>query len=147
MSKIKITRRVNAPLEMVFRTISDIRNFSKAVPDIVDVEFTSGVQSGVGTKFRETREFSGKKMATELEITEYEEDSHVRIISDTQGTVWDSLFTVSDLEGATELELEMEARPYKFSARLTNLFLKRFIKKALAKDMNAVKKYCERRAL
>ncbi|MDX1641664.1 MAG: hypothetical protein R3220_08190, partial [Balneolaceae bacterium] len=93
------------------------------------------------------REFKGRKMSTVLEVTEYVENEKVRLVSDTQGTVWDSVFRVEDLEGGTELTLEMKAKPYKFFARIMNLFLKGFMKKALAKDMDAVKQYCENQSL
>lgn len=144
MSTITVIRRIQAPVEVVFKTISDIRNFSKAVPDIVDVEFLSDQKTGVGTRFKETREFRGKKMSTILEVTELKEDKRIRLVSDTQGTVWDSVFTLEDLDGGTELTLEMHAKPYKISARFMNLFIKGFMKKALAKDMDAVKNFCEK---
>lgn len=144
MSTITVTRRIQAPVEVVFKTISDIRNFSKAVPDITDIEFLSDQKTGLGARFKETREFKGKKMSTILEVTEFEEDERIRIVSDTQGTVWDSVFMLTDLDGGTELTLEMHAKPYKLSARFTNSFIKGFMKKALAKDMDAVKNYCER---
>lgn len=67
----------------------------------------------MGTKFRETREFKGRKASTELEVKEYEEGKHIRLVSDAQGTVWDSVFTVTEMEGGTEIILEMDARPYK----------------------------------
>lgn len=144
MSTITVSRRIHAPVEAVFKIISDIRNFSKAVPDIVDVEFLSDQKTGVGTRFKETREFKGKKMSAILEVTEFEEDERIRMVSDTQGTVWDSVFTVTDLDGGTELTLEMHAKPYKLSARFVNLSIKGFMKKAVAKDMDAVKSYCEK---
>lgn len=144
MSTIKTTRHIQAPVEEVFRTVSDIRNFSKAVPEIVDVEFLSETKSGVGTRFRETREFRGKKMATDLEVTEYVENDHIRIVSDTQGTIWDSLFTVNENNGGCELTLEMEARPYKFISKLMTPIMKGFIGKALERDIDAVKEYCEK---
>lgn len=143
MSTIQVTRQIQTPVEEVFRTVSDIRNFSKAVPEIVDVEFLSETKSGVGTRFRETREFRGKKMATDLEVTEYVENDHIRIVSDTQGTIWDSLFTVTENNGGCELTLEMEARPYKFISKLMTPIMKGFIGKALERDMDAVKEYCE----
>jgi ribosome-associated toxin RatA of RatAB toxin-antitoxin module len=143
MSTIKVTRQIKAPVEEVFRTVSDIRNFSKAVPDIVDVEFLSETKSGVGTKFKETREFKGRKAATVLEVTEYVENDYIRIVSDTQGTIWDSLFTVTDKDGGCELTLEMESRPYKFLSKILTPFMKNFINKALERDMDAVKEYCE----
>ena len=143
MSTIIITRQNQAPVDEVFQTISDIQNFSKAVPDIVDVEFLSETKSGVGTRFRETREFKGREAATELEVTEFFENDHVRIVSDTQGTIWDSLFTVSETEDGCELTLEMEAQPYKFLSKIMTPFMKGFISKALERDMDAVKNYCE----
>lgn len=143
MNTIKVTRQIQTPVDEVFQTISDIRNFSKAVPDIIDIEFLSETKSGVGTRFRETREFGGKKAATELEVTEYAENDHIRIVSDTQGTIWDSIFTVSEKEGGCELILEMEARPYKFLSKITTPIMKGIIGKALERDMDAVKEYCE----
>lgn len=143
MSTIKVTRRIQAPVKEVFQTISDIRNFSKAVPDIVDVEFLSEIKSGVGTRFRETREFKGREAKTELEVTEFIENEYIRIVSDTQGTIWDSLFTVTEKDKGCELTLEMEARPYKFFSKIMTPIMKGFISKALERDMDAVKEYCE----
>ena len=146
MSTTTITRQIHAPIDLVFDTISDIRNFSKAVPDVVDVEFLSESKSGVGTRFRETRIMKGKKAATELEVTEYVENERVRMVSDTMGTVWDSLFTVSEKNGSTELKLEMEANSHSFLAKMMTPLMKGVVKKAIEKDMDAVKKYCEEKS-
>lgn len=143
MSTIKISRQIQAPVNEVFQTISDIRNFSKSVPEIIDVEFLSETKSGVGTRFRETREFKGREAATELEVTEFVENDHVRIISDTQGTIWNSLFTVTEKDGGCQLTLEMEARSYKLLSKMMTPLMKGFISKALERDMDAVKEYCE----
>ncbi|NBC66667.1 MAG: hypothetical protein GVY07_13555 [Bacteroidetes bacterium] len=143
MSKIKVTRQIQAPADEVFEMISDIRNFKKAVTDIVDVKFLSEIKSGVGTKFKEIREFKGRETATVLEVTQFVENDHVRIVSDTQGTIWDSLFTVLEKESGCKLTLEMEARPYKFLSKLMVPLMKGFVRKALEKDMDAVKDYCE----
>lgn len=143
MSTIKVARQIQAPVEEVFRTISDIRNFSKAVPEIVNIEFLSETKSGVGTRFKETREFKGREVATVLEVTEYSENDHIRIVSDMQGTIWDSLFTVSENNGGCKLTLEMEARPYKFISKIMTPLMKGFVGKALKRDMDAVKEYCE----
>lgn len=91
MSRITSTRFINAPLDLVFKTVADIQNFSKAIPNIVDVEFLSDQKSGVGTCFRETREMNGREASTELEVTEYKENDHIRRVADSHGTVWDSV--------------------------------------------------------
>ena len=143
MSTITIRRIINAPKEVVFNTVADIRNFSKAVPDIVDIEFLSKSTTGVGTKFKETRVIGGSKHSQELEVTEYDENSRIRLVTDSNGTVWDSLFTIDDEQDQTQLTLTMEARAYKFWAKLMNPLMKYVITKAVGKDMDAVKSYCE----
>lgn len=55
MTQTIVTRRIDAPIERVFDTVCDIGNFSQAIPDIVNVEFTSETRRGVGTRFKETR--------------------------------------------------------------------------------------------
>lgn len=144
MSTITVKKSVRAPLGLVFRTISDIRNFSKAVPDIVNVEFLTDQKYGSGTKFRETRTMNGKQVSTELEVRELVEDEYIRIVSDAGGTIWDSVFSVSEQDGMTELQLVMHAKPYKLTARFINLFIKGMMVKALEKDIQSVKDYCER---
>lgn len=144
MGKIKVRRIVNAPVDKVFSTVADIRNFSKAVPDIVDVEFLSDQKSGAGTRFLETRDINGREAVTELEVKEYLENDYIRIVADSHGTVWDSLFTVKENDNATTLTLVMKAKPYKLLPKLMNLVMKYFIRKALENDMDAVKSYCEK---
>lgn len=146
MSKITITETINAPVELVFKTVADIRNFSKAVPDIVDVEFLTDKKSGVGTRFKETRMMNGREAVEELEVTEYAENDHIRLVADSHGTVWDSLFTVQESGEQTALTLVMKARAYKFLPKLMNPLMTYFIKKAIANDMSAVKAYCEKPA-
>ena len=74
MTETRVTRTVQAPADRVFRTVSDIREFARAVPDVLGVEFLSEARTGVGTRFRETRRFGKREAATELEVTELEEN-------------------------------------------------------------------------
>lgn len=144
MTQFTATRSINAPIDLVFKTVSDINNFSKAIPDIINVEFLSDVKSGIGTRFRETRLMNGKEAMTELEVTEFVENDRVRMVTDSHGAVWDSVFTVKRVDGHTELTLVMDARPHKFMQKMMIPMIKGMISKALEKDMDAVKTYCEK---
>jgi len=144
MSSIKVTKSISAPVDVVFNTISDIRQFSDAVPDIINIEILSDQKVGVGTRFRETRLMNEKEVSTELEVTDYAENEYIRIVAESQGTVWDSLFTVNEQDGKTELELVMDANSNRLLSKLVNLMMKRVMKNALEKDMEAVRAYCER---
>ncbi len=143
MGKITITRNINAPIEKVFQTVAHIENFSRAIPDIVDVEFLSDQKSGKGTRFREKRLMKGREASTELEVKEYEKNRHIRLVADSHGTVWDTLFSVEKSNNNTKLTMTMEARPHSFLAKVMNKLMSSMIRKAIAKDMDAVKVYCE----
>ena len=145
MAEITLVRSINAPIDMVFKTVADIGNFSKAIPGIVKVEFLSEQQSGVGTRFYETRLMKGKEASTELEVTEYIENEHVRIVSDTHGTVWDTIFTVEPAGESVKLEMTMDARAYKLMPKLMNSLVMKMISNAIESDMDSVKHYCETR--
>ena len=156
MTRTRISRTIQAPVERVFAAVADITNFSSAVPEIVRVEFLTESRVGVGTRFRETRMMRGREASTELEVTEYARNERVRMVADAGGTVWDSLFTVAAVEGGrgtgeptgmgarTKLRLVMEARPYRLRARLLVPLTKAIVAKAVEGDMDALKEWCER---
>lgn len=138
-----VTKAIAAPIDVVFKTVSDINLFSKAVPHIVNVEFLSPAKSGVGTRFRETRLMRGKKAETELEITEFVENNRVRYVADSHGTVWDTVFTVEPDRDYTLLTMTMDAKTKKLIPKIMNRLIRGMVQKAVEQDMNAVKSFCE----
>ena len=144
MKPITIVKTINAPVELVFKTIAHIEEFSKVVNDIVNIEFLSDNKTGTGTRFRETRMMKGKEATTELEVKEYVENEKVRIVADSQGTVWDTLFTVKKEDDKTMLSTAMVAHTNNIFAKLINSMIRSIIAKAVEKDMDAVKVYCEK---
>lgn len=143
MTRTIVSRQIRAPAETVFDAVAHINNFSKAVPGITKIEFLSDRQTGVGTRFRETRVMNGREATVELEVTEYEPNDHVRIVSDTHGTVWDTVFKVEPRGDQTELTMTMDANAYKLLPKLMNPLIRGMIQKAIESDMDAVKTYCE----
>ena len=86
----------------------------------------------------------GKREAsTLLEVAEYEPDKKVRMVSDAGGTIWDSTFELTPEGDATRLDFVMESRPYKLLAKLFVPMIKGMVTKAIVKDLDAVKGYCE----
>jgi uncharacterized protein YndB with AHSA1/START domain len=144
MSPITVTRTIRAPVEQVFDAVAHIDRFSQVVEDIVRVEYVSQQKRGVGTRFRETRRMNGKEATVELEVAEYVENDRVRIVADSHGTVWDTLFTVAASEGGTTLTMTMDARAHKLLAKLITPLIKGMVRQGVEKDMDAVKAFCER---
>ena len=141
--RYSVSRTIKAPLELVFSRISDVRNFAEVSEDIINIEFLSETTDGVGTRFRETRNMNGRTATTELEITEYVENERVRFVSDAGNTIWDTVMAVTADGDVTRLEMNMDARPYKFLARIVNIVIKPMVTKAVTKDMDGLKKWCE----
>ena len=143
MTRTVVTRSIKAPINLVFKTVSEIENFSKAIPHIMRAEFLSENKSGIGARFRETRLMRGKEVSTELEVTEFVQDSHVRLVADSHGTVWDTLFEVSPNNGGTELTMTMDARAYRLLPKILNPLMKGMVRRAIEQDMDMVKSFCE----
>ena len=146
MANVTVTRSIDAQVDVVFRTVAHVEQFSQAVPGILRVEFLSEVKSGVGARFRETRMMMGREASTELEVTEYVENERVRIVSEAGGALWDTVFTVAPDGEGTELKMVMEARPRSMGARMTLPLIIGTVRKAIEQDMDAVKSFCERPA-
>jgi hypothetical protein len=143
MTRVTVVRSIRAPVDRVFSTVSDISQYSRAVRDIVRFEFLSEVRSGVGTRFRETRLMKGKEHHTELDVTEYASNDRVRMVAANHGIVWDTLFTVAAVNGETRLTTTMDARTRRIPARIMIALMKGNLQRAIGKDMDAVKAYCE----
>ncbi|MDF1666035.1 MAG: SRPBCC family protein [Planctomycetota bacterium] len=143
MKPIKVTKEIQAPLALVFQTVADIREFSKVIPHIVDVKFLTEQQSGVGTRFVETRRMNGKDECTELEVTEFVENDKIRLVADSHGTIWDTTFTVTEQNGQTTLVMVMAAKAHKLLSKLMNPLIKGMVTKAVVSDMDEVKAFCE----
>jgi carbon monoxide dehydrogenase subunit G len=139
-----LSLRIEAPPARVFRSVAHIEEFSKAVPGIVRVEFLTGQHTGKGTRFRETRLLRGKESSVDLEVTEYEPDARVRLVSDTHGTVWDTVFTVTPEGSASVLAMTMDATGRGLVPKIMNVLIKGMVQKAIASDLASVKAYCER---
>jgi hypothetical protein len=58
--------------------------------------------------------------------------------------VWDTLFSVREERGQTELTMTMDAKAYQLMPKLMIPLTKGMIKKAVERDMDLVKAHCER---
>ncbi|MCA9310861.1 MAG: SRPBCC family protein [Phycisphaerales bacterium] len=140
-----ISRHINAPADVVFDAISDPDTFAQVVPEIDRIEYVTEKRREVGARFRETRTMRGRQATAELEIADFVPGQRIRLTSEAGGSLWDSTFTVEpEGDGASTLTLDMQVTPRRLAARLTNPLIMGMIRKAIEKDMNAIKSWCER---
>lgn len=146
MSRWVATRAIAAPVPLVFATVADITRYSQAIPHVVRIEFLSETHLGVGTRFRETRLMKGREACTELEVTEWVQDDHVRLVAGSHGTTWDSVFAVAPAPDGTVLTLTMDGRAAALLPRIMMVLIHGMVQRAVEGDMDAVKAFCERGA-
>jgi hypothetical protein len=110
---------------------------------VTDLRFLSQATAGLGTRFRQTRERNGKAMTMDFEITEYEPVSRVRIHNVTHDTEWDSVFSLRPTKTGTQLTVQMTTHSEKPLARVLMPLICLLIRKPVARDIDAVKTWCE----
>ena len=138
-------RSIEATPERVFQTMADPEEFNKATPDGAGVEYLTPEHRGVGVKFRATRNVRGKPQAFDQEVTEYLPTRAITLVNVTHGTRWESRVTVEPAARGTMLTLTMDAVTDRLLARIMNRLISPMLERALEKDMDAVKSYCERK--
>lgn len=146
MTRIQVSRDIAAPAEAVFRAVADVGNLPKTSDDVIAVRFLSDRTSGVGTRFVETRRMGKKEMETELEITEYTENQHARMVTDSHGTIWDTTFDVMPTPKGTSLDIVMDARPHTLLTKILTPIFKGMFRKGMVKHIDALAEYCEKEA-
>ena len=140
---VQTSRVIDARIDKVFQTLASVENFSKAVTHITNIEFLTESHYGTGTRFRETRLMNGKEATTELEVTEHVENERVRMVADEGGTIWDTVFEVDQQEANVKISMKMDAKPHNFLAKILTPMILGMVAKAVEKDMDAVKAFCE----
>jgi len=146
MTQVVIQAKIEAPAEVVFRSVTDIERFPDIQPDVLSIDFLTEQRSGVGTRFVETRRHGKNEMKTELEVTEWVENERARMVTDSHGTVWDTVFSVRSSGATSELEIAMDARPHKLLPKIMNPIMKGFFRKGIAKYLDQLRDHCETEA-
>jgi len=145
MPRSMMTKEIAAPVSVVFDTVAHIEHFAAALPHVVGTEFVTEQRKGVGTVFRETRRWGSREMTTELSVTEYEADRKVRLVAESHGTVWDTLFEVEPHGSGTRLVVTSDARSEALGPKIRNWLFKGMMAKAVSRDLDLVKAHCEKR--
>jgi hypothetical protein len=124
--------------------VSDPLQLALATPGRARVVFLSDQKTGVGTRYRATRAMNGKDVATELEITEFVPNHHVRHVNVTFGRLWDSVYSVRKAGRATLLTFTMDDVTSRMIPKLMTWLLRPAFRRYLRRDLEAVKAFCER---
>jgi uncharacterized protein YndB with AHSA1/START domain len=143
MATFSAKRKIEAPIEAVFRAVADIEEFRNVVPDIIDVEFLTDQRSGVGTRFIETRAIGKRTGKTELEVVEYQPPGRARLVAEAGGTTWDTVSALEPAGAGTVVTMTMTSTAHTTRARMLNRIIASTVGRAIERDLDAVKEHCE----
>lgn len=144
MRPITASRTINAPLDLVFRSVSDVCILQKAIPRITDVEFLSDQRQGPGTHFRETRIINQKRQTRTCCIFGYVENRSVRFLSNYGCSLWISDFSVGQIESNVVIEVQVYPLvQLSFFANVVTTLTRHRAVRLLECDMDSVKSFCE----
>ena len=145
MPQIKIAKIIAAAADQVFTTVSDPERYAEAIEGVVSVEVLSDSKSGVGARFRQTRLINKKELVTDIEVTEFVENSRIQFRSESSGCRWDTAFSLGAAPWPSELTITMDASAYKLEPTPINLHVMGLVGGAVEKDADAVKAFCEKK--
>jgi hypothetical protein len=140
---ITVSQSIHASPALVFEVVATPEVYGQAIPAIVRTDLLSSTTHGVGTRFRSVRIWKKRETSTDLEITEFVLNSRVRMIAESNSTVWDTTYIVTPHEDHSDLTITMAARSDHAGRRLLNFLIRGMMAAALRQDLLAVKSYCE----
>ena len=133
----------------IWEAMTNIENTSKIITGIESIEILEKPMTGItGLKWRETRFYFGELVTIEKQITEAVEKQFYKTRAESDGFLFLSTMTISEKNGVQTLISAHEYLPQGLTAKLKSLpmfLFKGVIKKALLKDLSAIKSFVERK--
>ena len=141
---------INANKTAVWNAITDIEHATDFISGIEEVKILENPEiEFVGFKWQETRVMFGKKATEIMWITEAVTDQYYKTRAESHGSIYESVISLIENNGITQIKMEFEGSPQTFGAKAMNVLMgwmfKGATQKALQKDLKDIKVYVESR--
>ncbi len=146
MSRINISKTIDAPVDRVFSVMSDIPHAEETVSGITKIEMLTDGPVDRGTRWRETRLMFGREATEELEITRFVPNRSYAVECESCGVHFKTDFRFHPQDGQTKVEMEMTTRPLSWMARIMSpltFMMRGMLIKALTQDLDDCKRAIE----
>src|SRR5918992_5261203 len=111
MAKADVSTTIKRPVEDVFAVLSDSETSPKWSSSSLESKKTSEGPIGVGTTWRSVSRFLGRRIETEMEITEFEPNRKFTLRSMSGPFPLQAALTFEPTEGGTQVNALIEAEP------------------------------------
>ena len=133
---------IERPLDEVFAYVADPANVPEWQSGVVSTTKTSGESMGTGVRWREVRNFLGRRVQATLEATEYE-TGRLFALKTVSGTVAiDIRHLFEPFDGGTRIRVLAEGNPGRLG-RLGGRFVRRAAERELRADFARLKHLLE----
>ena len=148
--ELELSEYVDAPPEVVFQVATDLESMGEWMPNFVSIEKLTEGDVGAGTQFRETRKMFGKAASEHFEVTHYEPPHRMDLYVDgSKGASKKGEFrfrhTFEPEGNGTRMTIYGQIDGMGRMMKLMGRMFVGMFKKAIAKDMKALKAYAEKR--
>ncbi|QST00491.1 SRPBCC family protein [Pontibacillus sp. ALD_SL1] len=135
---------IEKPLEEVFAFTTNIDNFKKVMPNVVQVETITEGAFGVGTKIKETREIKGRKGTTTIEVIDFVPSERYSVRSALEGleTIYHYSFH-EDEKQTTTIKFECEINTSTLKMKMIKPIFKRTLQREDKEHLSLIKKALE----
>jgi uncharacterized membrane protein len=146
MATLEISTVINRPLEEVFAFLSNPENGPKWSSGSSDVTITSAGPLGVGSAYRSARTFLGRRIESEIEVTEYEPNRSYATKSTSGPFPMQSRVIFERAEGGTRVTGTLVGEPGGFF-KLAEPLLVSMVKRQFDADLANLKDLMESHAV
>lgn len=149
MGRINLSIGINATPEDVFEVVSDVEKSPDRLHGYEKVELLTDGPVRVGTKWRETRNMSGKHSVQEWEMTAFDSPKRFSAYCDAEGYDVEWTMGVEAVGDVSRLTLNMTTKPRTFIGKLltpVELLMASMCKGIVRRDLESTKAYIEQRS-
>lgn len=151
MFNISLSKRIDAPIETVFETATDLQRAAEHMRGIERIELETTLPVCVGTRWRETRKMLGREDTQTLEITAFNPPNGYTIGCENCGSYFESEFRFEPAAGSmtdVTLDVRCEARSLlaKLMSPISNLMFGKVMRTCMEDDLEDLARVSESKA-
>ncbi len=146
MARAEVSTTIKRPVEDVFAVLSNPENSPKWSSASLEAKITSSGTFGVGSTARTVSKFLGRRLESEMELTEFEPNRKFAAQSKSGPFPFQISTTLERIEGGTQVNTTIEAEPGGFF-KLAEPLIVRMAKRQFQSDLDNLKDLMEANAL
>ncbi|MCP3027373.1 SRPBCC family protein [Halobacillus sp. A5] len=144
MAFLERTVIVKKPLEEVFDTAADFTKSPEIMDAVVEVQPLTEGPVRKGYQFKEVREIRGRKAASTIEITDFEQNKYFTASSEQNGLDLRYHYKFVETTEGTKIEFKGELFTQGIRNKLAQPLIKKIIKKEDENHLDNLKQYLEK---